>query len=80
MEQSIRRSEKIEIRGFGTFQVRSYRAYRGRNPRTGRIVEVKPKRLPHFKASTALAARIDQERGKRPEAAGVAASESRLHQ
>ncbi len=33
LKQSIRRGEKIEIRGFGTFQIRSYRAYKGRNPR-----------------------------------------------
>ncbi len=57
MEQSIRRGEKIEIRDFGTFQVRSYRAHRGRNPRTGQIVDVSPKRLPHFKAGTELATR-----------------------
>ncbi|MGA7743209.1 MAG: HU family DNA-binding protein [Polyangia bacterium] len=65
MEQSIRRSEKIEIRGFGTFQIRSYRACKGRNPRTGQIVEVKPKRLPHFKVSAELAARIDPRREKK---------------
>jgi nucleoid DNA-binding protein len=41
MEQSIRSGEKIEMRGFGTFQVRSYRAYRGRNPRTGQVVAVR---------------------------------------
>ena len=57
LEQSIRRGEKIEIRGFGTFQVRSYRAYRGRNPRTGQIVDVSPKRLPHFKVGRELAVR-----------------------
>ena len=72
MEQSIRRSEKIEIRGFGTFHVRSYRAYRGRNPRTGQIVEVKPKRLPHFKVSIELAARVN---GGRRSTEGAAAAE-----
>jgi integration host factor subunit beta len=46
MEQSMDRGEKIEIRGFGTFQVRSYRAYKGRNPRSGQVVAVRPKRLP----------------------------------
>jgi integration host factor subunit beta len=62
MEQSMIRGEKIEIRGFGTFQVRSYRAYRGRNPRTGQIVDVTPKRLPHFKVSTELAVRVNDGR------------------
>jgi integration host factor subunit beta len=40
MEQSLRRGERIEIRGFGTFQVRSYRGYKGRNPKTGDVVDV----------------------------------------
>jgi integration host factor subunit beta len=65
LKQSMRRGERIELRGFGTFQVRSYKAYTGRNPRTGEIVEVKPKRLPHFKVSDELAARIDPRRGKK---------------
>ncbi len=56
------RGEKIAIRGFGTFQVRSYRAYKGRNPRSGQVVAVKPKRLPHFKVSTELATRVNKGR------------------
>jgi integration host factor subunit beta len=65
MEHSLRQGEKIELRGFGTFQVRHYRPYAGRNPRTGQTVAVKPKRLPLFKASKDLAARINQRRGKK---------------
>jgi len=79
LKESICRGERVELRRFGTFQVRSYRAFTGRNPRTGQIVEVKPKRLPHFKVSNELAARIDQRRGKKLPATG-AASGSRLHQ
>jgi integration host factor subunit beta len=45
LEQSMSRGEKIEVRGFGSFTVRQYRAYDGRNPRTGAIVPIKPKRL-----------------------------------
>ncbi|MGA7742861.1 MAG: HU family DNA-binding protein [Polyangia bacterium] len=60
LKQSMRRGERIELRGFGTFQVRSYKAYTGRNPRTGQIVEVKPKRLPHFKVSRELAGRVSR--------------------
>jgi integration host factor subunit beta len=66
VEQSMSRGEKIEVRGFGTFQVRSYRAYRGRNPRTGQIVAVSPKRLPHFKVSIEFATRINRKRGVVP--------------
>jgi len=69
LEQSMRRGEKIEVRGFGTFQIRGYRAYKGRNPRTGQLVAVKPKRLPHFRASVALVERINERRGKNTEAA-----------
>ena len=66
MEQSLRRGERIEIRGFGTFQVRRYQGYTGRNPRTGERVEVASKRLPFFKASKNLAAVIDGGREKDP--------------
>jgi len=66
MEQSLRRGERIEIRGFGTFQIRSYKGYAGRNPKTGKPVHVAPKRLPFFKASRNLVARIDSGRGKHP--------------
>jgi integration host factor subunit beta len=76
LKQSIRRGEKIELRGFGTFQVRSYSAFKGRNPRNGQIVEVKPKRLPHFRTSIALAARINERRGKSLEETTVAPSET----
>ena len=58
MEQSFRRGERIEIRGFGTFQVRSYKGYAGRNPKTGNVVQVAPKRLPFFKVGKNLAAKI----------------------
>ena len=58
MEQSMRRGERIELRGFGTFQVRSYKGYAGRNPKTGNVVQVAPKRLPFFKVGKNLAAKI----------------------
>ena len=64
LEQSMSRGEKIEVRGFGSFQVRSYRAYKGRNPRSGQVAAVRPKRLPHFKVSTELATRINQRGGR----------------
>ena len=46
MEVALKRGERIEIRGFGSFELRSYRPYEGRNPRTGVRVSVQPKRLP----------------------------------
>ena len=62
MEQSMSRGEKIEIRGFGSFTVRQYRAYDGRNPRTGAIVPVKPKRLAFFKVGKKLRERVNNGR------------------
>jgi integration host factor subunit beta len=64
MEQSMLRRERIEIRGFGTFQVRSYKGYTGGNPSTGEVVQVAPKRLPFFKVSKDLVALINGGRKK----------------
>src|SRR4249920_1346204 len=49
MTAALERGEGIEIRGFGSFTVREYKPYNGRNPRTGRAVPVPEKRLPFFK-------------------------------
>ena len=53
------RGEGIEIRGFGSFTIRSYGAYQGRNPRSGRPVQVKAKRLPFFKVGKELRDRVN---------------------
>ena len=46
---SLRRQEKIELRGFGSFKLRHRRARVGRNPKTGARVEVPAKVVPYFK-------------------------------
>ncbi|MEK6608555.1 MAG: HU family DNA-binding protein [Myxococcota bacterium] len=66
MEDALKRGERIEIRGLGSFEVRSYKAYEGRNPRTGQPVAVKPKRLPFFKVGKELKERVDAGRAKYP--------------
>jgi len=71
MEQSMSRGEKIEIRGLGSFTVRQYRAYDGRNPRTGAIVPVKPKRLAFFKVGRELRERVNGGRRSTEGAAGA---------
>jgi integration host factor subunit beta len=58
---AICRSERIEIRGFGSFTTRAYEAYVGRNPRTGDPVEVPPKRLPFFRVGKELRERVTGE-------------------
>jgi integration host factor subunit beta len=49
---------RIEIRGFGSFELREYAGYSGRNPKTGLVVRVKPKKLPFFKVGKDLKDRI----------------------
>ena len=59
MGESLARGDGIELRGFGSFTVRTYAAYEGRNPKTGEVVHVKAKKLPFFKVAKELRARID---------------------
>ena len=64
MVAALVREERIEIRGFGSFEVRKYKAYQGRNPRTGEAVDVPPKKLPFFKVGKDLRERVN--RGPQP--------------
>lgn len=54
MIEALMRDDRIEIRGFGSFVNRNYGAYKGRNPRTGDIIEVSEKKLPFFKVGKEL--------------------------
>ena len=54
MREALERGERIEVRGFGSFMVRNYGGHNGRNPKTGEIVDVPPKRLPIFKVGKQL--------------------------
>lgn len=51
---ALRASDKIEIRGFGSFRTRQRKSRVGRNPKTGARVEVPPKKVPYFKPSKDL--------------------------
>jgi len=59
IEATLCLGERIEIRGLGSFELRTYGAYSGRNPRTGEKVDVKPKRLPFFKVGKEMKDRIN---------------------
>ncbi|HVN71374.1 MAG TPA: HU family DNA-binding protein [Desulfomonilia bacterium] len=59
MAVSLKKGDRVEIRGFGHFDVKDYKAYTGRNPRTGEKIEVKPKRLPFFKAGKDLKEQVN---------------------
>ncbi len=54
MKNALLEGDHVEIRGFGSFKVKEYGAYAGRNPRTGQKVEVDSKRLPFFRAGKEL--------------------------
>ena len=59
MEKALINGERVEIRGFGSFKIKNYDGYRGRNPKTGEIIEVSPKKLPFFKVGKELKERVD---------------------
>jgi integration host factor subunit beta len=52
--ETLRKGGRIEIRGFGSFTVRDYPSYLGKNPKTGKRVVVNPKKLPYFKVGKEL--------------------------
>lgn len=60
MQRTLYAGGRIEIRGFGSFQVRHYDGYTGRNPRTHKVIHVPPKRLPVFKPSKLLMERLNE--------------------
>jgi integration host factor subunit beta len=59
MRDALVDQRRVEIRGFGTFQVRHYDSYEGRNPRTRRSIQVKPKSLPIFRAGKEIRERLN---------------------
>lgn len=62
MANTLAKGDRVEIRGFGSFKVKKYKGYEGRNPKTGEIVKVKPKKLPYFKCGKELKERVDIQR------------------
>jgi len=60
MERALTEEDRIEIRGFGSFKVKSYQGYQGRNPRTGDSIRVKNKKLPFFKVGKELKERVNK--------------------
>jgi integration host factor subunit beta len=74
MTSALQQGDGIEIRGFGSFTVRDYKAYEGRNPRTGDTVHVKPKRLAFFKVGKELRERVNSGRNTTAAAGAPAAA------
>ena len=59
MSESLAKGERVEIRGFGSFKIKHYDGYVGRNPKTAKVLEVKPKNLPFFKCGLELKKRLN---------------------
>ena len=59
LTDSLSDGDRVEIRGFGSFFVKNYKSYTGRNPKTGELVDVVPKKLPFFKCGKELRGRVD---------------------
>ena len=62
---ALKRGEKIELRGFGSFRLRKREPRKGRNPKTGDKVDVPPKRVPYFKPGKELKDLINKDTGER---------------
>ena len=60
MIETLEAGESIEIRGFGSFVIKKYDAYQGRNPKTGAKIEVPPKQLPFFKVGKELKEKVNK--------------------
>ena len=59
MAEALAQGDRVEIRGLCSFFVKKYKAYTGRNPKTGEKVKINPKKLPFFKAGKELKDRVD---------------------
>ena len=65
MTDALVRGEGVEIRGFGSFTIREYESYVGRNPKSGEVVSFKPKKLPFFKVSKQLKKAVNNTKGEK---------------
>jgi integration host factor subunit beta len=57
--ETMAANNRVEIRGFGSFSVKHYKAYTGRNPKTGTQISVPAKKLPFFKVGKELKDKVD---------------------
>jgi integration host factor subunit beta len=59
MANALAKGDRVEIRGLCSFYIKKYKAYAGRNPKTGEKVKIAPKKLPFFKCGKELKERVD---------------------
>jgi len=61
ISDTLSKDERVEIRGFGSFTVKKYKPYVGRNPKTGIKIKVSTKKLPFFKVGKELKEKVDNQ-------------------
>ena len=61
ISNTLSNGDRVEIRGLCSFYVKKYKAYTGRNPKTGEPTKVKQKKLPYFKCGKKLKERVDNQ-------------------
>jgi integration host factor subunit beta len=54
MFNALASGNRIELRGFGSFRINEYDAYKGRNPKNGEVINIPGKKLPFFKPGREL--------------------------
>jgi integration host factor subunit beta len=59
MAKTLANAGRVEIRGLGSFKVKDYEGYSGRNPKTGERIVVEGKKLPFFKMGKELRQRVN---------------------
>ena len=64
MADALAKGYRVEIRGLCSFFVKKYGGYTGRNPKTGKLVKIAPKKLPFFKVGKELKDRVDRLKAK----------------
>ena len=57
--ESLKKRNRIEVRGFGTFSVRDRKSIRARNPKSGESIELPKRSIPFFRASKLLKQRVN---------------------
>ncbi len=60
ISESLADGDRAEIRGFGSFTVKRYKSYTGRNPKSGKKIKVPSKKLPFFKVGKGLKDMVDK--------------------
>jgi len=59
ISDALEKGDRVEIRGFGSFTVKHYKSYTGRNPKTGNPISIPEKKLPFFKVGKELKGKVD---------------------